>query len=89
MSKCCRTLQNAETSGETSLPQRADAVVIGGGAVGCSILYHLSKLGMKQSVLLEKDQLTAGTTWHTAGESDIIIVNQNLNSKWKQIYSTL
>lgn len=62
----CRTLKD-ERSDSGSLPARADVVVIGGGAIGCSAVYHLSKLGMKNSVLLEKDQLTAGTTWHTAG----------------------
>ena len=39
----------------------------GGGSVGCQTLYHLAKRGVTNAVLLEKDQLTAGTTWHTAG----------------------
>ena len=57
-----------ETKGRpTSVPEHADAVVIGGGSLGCSTLYHLLKNGMKNVVLLEKDQLTAGTTWHSAG----------------------
>ncbi len=42
-------------------------VVIGGGVVGCSVLYHLTKLGWSDVVLLERDQLTAGSTWHAAG----------------------
>ncbi len=42
-------------------------VVIGGGVVGCSILYHLTKAGWKDVVLLERDQLTSGSTWHAAG----------------------
>ncbi len=45
----------------------ARAVVIGGGAVGCSLLYHLAKLGWTDTVLLEKNELTAGSTWHAAG----------------------
>ena len=49
------------------LPQRARAVVVGGGVVGCSILYHLAKLGWTDSVLLEQYQLTHGSTWHSAG----------------------
>lgn len=65
----CRTLQNGEGNNTAPLPSHADAVVIGGGAIGCSTLYHLTKLGVKNSVLIEKDQLTAGTTWHTAGEA--------------------
>ena len=40
---------------------------VGGGSVGCQTLYHLAKRGVTNAVLLEKDQLTAGTTWHTAG----------------------
>ncbi len=50
-----------------AVPSSADAVIIGGGVIGCSTLYHLAKMGMTNVVLLEKDQLTAGTTWHTAG----------------------
>ena len=49
-----------------ALPSRCDAVVIGGGSVGASCAYHLAKLGF-ESVLLEQNALTAGTTWHTAG----------------------
>uniref|UniRef100_A0A8B9GLS6 Sarcosine dehydrogenase, mitochondrial n=1 Tax=Astyanax mexicanus TaxID=7994 RepID=A0A8B9GLS6_ASTMX len=49
------------------LPRAADAVVIGGGSLGCQTLYHLCKMGMTNVVLLERDRLTAGTTWHTAG----------------------
>jgi dimethylglycine dehydrogenase len=45
----------------------AQVVVIGGGVVGCSVLYHLTKMGLKDAVLLERDQLTSGSTWHAAG----------------------
>ncbi|WP_104020321.1 GcvT family protein [Roseovarius nitratireducens] len=44
----------------------AQAVVIGGGVIGCSILYHLAKLGWHDVVLLERDELTSGSTWHAA-----------------------
>jgi len=44
----------------------AQAVVIGGGVIGCSILYHLAKLGWTDVVLLERDELTSGSTWHAA-----------------------
>ncbi|XP_066569219.1 sarcosine dehydrogenase, mitochondrial [Amia ocellicauda] len=55
-------------SGPTKpLPKSADAVVIGGGSLGCQTVYHLAKMGMTNVVLLERDHLTAGTTWHTAG----------------------
>ncbi len=45
----------------------ARVVVIGGGAMGCSLLYHLAKLGWSDVVLVEKNELTAGSTWHAAG----------------------
>jgi dimethylglycine dehydrogenase len=45
----------------------AQAVVIGGGVVGCSVLYHLAKFGWTDVVLLERDELTSGSTWHAAG----------------------
>ena len=45
----------------------ARVVVIGGGVVGCSVLYHLAKFGWTDSVLLERDELTSGSTWHAAG----------------------
>ena len=49
------------------LPERARVVVIGGGVAGCSVLYHLTRLGWTDAVLLEKGQLTSGSTWHAAG----------------------
>uniref|UniRef100_A0A8C5H654 Sarcosine dehydrogenase, mitochondrial n=1 Tax=Gouania willdenowi TaxID=441366 RepID=A0A8C5H654_GOUWI len=65
-----KTLKHEESpsSGPTKpLPRSADAVVIGGGSLGCQTVYHLAKMGMTNVVLLERDRLTAGTTWHTAG----------------------
>ena len=58
--------QLSET-GNTALPSQAQVVIIGGGVIGCSIAYHLTKLGWRDVVLLERSQLTAGTTWHAAG----------------------
>lgn len=49
------------------LPSTANVVVIGGGSLGCQTLYHLAKLGVSGAVLLERERLTSGTTWHTAG----------------------
>jgi 4-methylaminobutanoate oxidase (formaldehyde-forming) len=51
----------------TSVPQRARVVVIGGGVIGTSVAYHLAALGWTDVVLLERDRLTSGTTWHAAG----------------------
>src|SRR5882724_1642764 len=48
-------------------PKAARVVVIGGGIVGCSTAYHLARLGWRDVVLLERRQLTCGTTWHAAG----------------------
>ena len=50
-----------------SLPARARVVVVGGGVIGTSVAYHLASLGWKDIVLLERDRLTSGTTWHAAG----------------------
>ena len=52
----------------SSLPSSAKVVIIGGGVAGCSVAYHLAKFGWKDIVLLERDQLTSGTTWHAAGQ---------------------
>ncbi|KAB2916380.1 MAG: FAD-dependent oxidoreductase [Hyphomicrobiaceae bacterium] len=51
----------------TSLPDAARVVIIGGGVAGCSVAYHLAKLGVTDVLLLERKQLTSGTTWHAAG----------------------
>ena len=55
------------SGGAATLPSRARVVIIGGGVIGCSIAYHLAKLGWRDVVLLERKQLTCGTTWHAAG----------------------
>ena len=49
-----------------TLPSHARVVVIGGGVVGCSVLYHLAKAGWTDLLLLERKRLTAGSTWHAA-----------------------
>jgi dimethylglycine dehydrogenase len=56
----------------------AQAVVIGGGLVGCSILYHLAKLGWTDVVLLERDELTSGSTWHAAAGIHGLHDNNNI-----------
>ena len=52
---------------EVALPDRARVVIVGGGVVGCSVAYHLATRGWTDVVLLERNQLTSGTTWHAAG----------------------
>ena len=49
------------------MPRRADVIVIGGGVIGCSIAYHLARSGQSDVLLLERRQITSGTTWHAAG----------------------
>ena len=49
------------------IQDKAKVIIIGGGVIGCSVAYHLSKLGWNDIVLLERKQLTSGTTWHAAG----------------------
>ncbi len=62
-----RALQGNRSAMTANLPTHARAVIIGGGVAGCSVAYHLAKLGWKDVVLLERKQLTSGTTWHAAG----------------------
>jgi 4-methylaminobutanoate oxidase (formaldehyde-forming) len=61
-----------------TIPSKARAVIIGGGVVGCSIAYHLGKLGWRDVVLLERKQLTCGTTWHAAGLIAQLRATQNM-----------
>ncbi len=76
----------------TAIPSHARAVIIGGGVVGCSVAYHLTKLGWKDVVLLERKQLTCGTTWHAAGLIAQLRATQNMTrlAKYSQeLYGTL
>ena len=57
----------SERPADKPLPSQARVVIIGGGVIGCSIAYHLTKLGWRDVLLLERKQLTCGTTWHAAG----------------------
>ena len=61
-----------------TLPKQAQVVIIGGGIIGCSVAYHLTKRGWKDVVLLERKQLTCGTTWHAAGLVAQLRATQNL-----------
>ena len=68
-----------DTSGKKPLPSHAKVVVIGGGVVGCSILFHLAKFGWKDVVLLERDELTSGSSWHAAGQIHTISSDPNIS----------
>jgi glycine cleavage system aminomethyltransferase T/glycine/D-amino acid oxidase-like deaminating enzyme len=73
MTNASETMADEMMAGETNasepegFPRRARVVVIGGGVIGTSVAYHLGHLGVTDVVLLERDQLTSGTTWHAAG----------------------
>ena len=74
------------------LPKNAQAVIIGGGVVGCSVAYHLAKLGYTDVVLLERKKLTSGTTWHAAGLVGQMRSSLNLTQMVKysgNLYETL
>ncbi len=60
------------------IPGQAEIVVIGGGIIGCSVAYHLTKLGKKDVLLLERKKLTCGTTWHAAGLVRAMLYSGNL-----------
>src|SRR3954463_7617743 len=81
----------ASRAGESSnaaggeLPSRAQYVVVGGGVIGTSIAYHLAMLGAPDVVLLERKQLTSGTTWHAAGE--VVSGGTTEDALWMARYS--
>ena len=72
-------VQIEQTSSGKKLPTHAKVVVIGGGVVGCSILFHLAKFGWKDVVLLERDELTSGSSWHAAGQIHTISSDPNIS----------
>ncbi len=61
-----------------ALPAHAPVVVIGGGIMGCSTLYHLAKMGVSDAILLERNRLTSGTTWHSAAQVRALRHSRNL-----------
>jgi dimethylglycine dehydrogenase len=72
-------IQKDDTATGNPLPSHAKVVVIGGGVVGCSILFHLAKFGWKDVVLLERDELTSGSSWHAAGQIHTISSDPNIS----------
>ena len=80
-----RSTEAADASTTSDLPARAQYVVVGGGVVGTSIAYHLATMGQKEVVLLERKQLTSGTTWHAAGE--VVSGGSSEDPLWMARYS--
>ena len=75
-----------------SLPENASVVVIGGGVMGCSTLYHLGKRGISDAILLERNKLTSGTTWHSAAQVRALRSTRNLTDLIRysiSLYKTL
>ena len=76
----------------SNIPEHARVIIIGGGVIGCSVAYHLTKLGWKDVLLLERKQLTSGTTWHAAGLIAQLRATANMTklAKYSQeLYGTL
>ena len=74
------------------LPGKADVVIVGGGIIGASIAYHLTKVGITDVVLLERKQLTCGTTWHAAGLVGQLRATRNMTELAKyttELFETL
>ena len=75
-----------------TLPTHAEVVIVGGGIVGCSVAYHLAKLGKTDVLLLEQGKLTSGTTWHAAGLVGQMRPNRNMTQMSKygiELYASL
>ncbi|MEP6702981.1 MAG: FAD-binding oxidoreductase, partial [Betaproteobacteria bacterium] len=75
-----------------TLPAHAQIVVIGGGIIGCSVAYHLAKLGKTNVVLLERNKLTSGSTWHAAGLVGQLRTSANITQLLKysvELYNTI
>jgi glycine cleavage system aminomethyltransferase T/glycine/D-amino acid oxidase-like deaminating enzyme len=79
-------------SPSNSMPDRTGVLIIGGGIAGCSLAYHLTKIGLTDVVLLERKQLTCGTTWHAAGLVGQLRATRNLTELAKysaELYGSL
>ncbi len=72
-------IQSDDTATGKPLPSHTKVAIIGGGVVGCSILFHLAKFGWKDVVLLERDELTSGSSWHAAGQIHTISSDPNIS----------
>ena len=71
--------------GSTTMRSHARVVVIGGGVTGCSVLYHLARAGWTDCLLIERNELTSGSTWHAAGGTGALAANATMT--WLQRYS--
>ena len=75
-----------------TLPKQTQVVIVGGGVIGCSVAYHLTRLGWSDIVLLERRELTCGTTWHAAGLVGQLRATKNMTmlaQYTSELYATL
>ena len=75
-----------------TLPKQTQVVIVGGGVIGCSVAYHLTRLGWSDIVLLERKELTCGTTWHAAGLVGQLRATKNMTmlaQYTSELYATL
>ena len=75
-----------------TLPKQTQVVIVGGGVIGCSVAYHLTRLGWSDIVLLERKELTCGTTWHAAGLVGQLRATKNMTmlaQYTSELYDTL
>lgn len=72
-------IQTDDSAKGKTPPSHAKVVIIGGGVVGCSILFHLAKFGWKDVILLERNELTSGSSWHAAGQIHTISSDPNIS----------
>jgi glycine cleavage system aminomethyltransferase T/glycine/D-amino acid oxidase-like deaminating enzyme len=75
-----------------ALPDQAEIVIVGGGIAGCSVAYHLAKMGRTDVLLLEQGKLTSGTTWHAAGLVGQMRPNRNMTAMSRygiELYASL
>ncbi|MCH2096389.1 MAG: FAD-dependent oxidoreductase [Rhodobacteraceae bacterium] len=72
-------IKTDDTATGKPLPSHVKCAIIGGGVVGCSILFHLAKFGWKDTILLERNELTSGSSWHAAGQIHTISSDPNIS----------
>jgi len=93
LSKSVLAISLSSASTSPTVPSEANVVVIGGGIIGTSVAYHLGKLGVPDIVLLERDKLTSGTTWHAAGLintfGSLSATSTTMRRYTKELYSTI
>lgn len=79
-------ISEVSTASHAALPDRAQVVIIGGGIIGCSVAYHLTRRGITDVIVLEQGTLTCGTTWHAAGLVSQLKSSHSLTQQGDEFY---